>query len=39
MIGNPSPEAFGPWTGFPILCGYTALILATGNVLLVRRDA
>ena len=39
IIGNPSPDAFGPWTGFLILCGYTALILALGSVLLVRRDA
>jgi len=39
MIGNPSPDAFGPWAGFLILCGYTALILALGAVLLVRRDA
>jgi len=39
MINNPAPDAFGPWTGFLILCGYTALILAVGAVLLVRRDA
>ena len=39
MINNPPPDAFGPWTGFGILCGYTALILAVGAVLLVRRDA
>ena len=39
MISNPPPDAFGPWTGFLILCGYTALILAVGTVLLVRRDA
>jgi ABC-2 type transport system permease protein len=39
MIGNPVPDGFGPWTGFGILCGYTALILAVGAVLLVRRDA
>lgn len=39
MINNPSPDAFGPWTGFLILCGYTALVLAAGAVLLVRRDA
>jgi ABC-2 type transport system permease protein len=39
MINNPAPDAFGPWTGFGILCGYTALILAAGTVLLVRRDA
>jgi ABC-2 type transport system permease protein len=39
MIDNPVPRAFGPWTGLLILCGYTALILALGTVLLVRRDA
>jgi ABC-2 type transport system permease protein len=39
MINNPAPDAFGPWTGFGILCGYTALILAVGTVFLVRRDA
>jgi ABC-2 type transport system permease protein len=39
MIGNPAPDAFGPWAGFFILCGYTALILALGTVLVVRRDA
>ena len=39
MIGNPVPDGFGPWTGFGILGGYTALILAVGAVLLVRRDA
>jgi ABC-2 type transport system permease protein len=39
MINNPAPDAFGPWTGFGILCAYTALILAVGTVLLVRRDA
>lgn len=39
MIGNSAPDAFSPWTGFLILCGYTAAILALGTVLLVRRDA
>jgi ABC-2 type transport system permease protein len=39
MINNPAPGAFGPWTGFLILCGYTVLILVLGTVLLVRRDA
>jgi ABC-2 type transport system permease protein len=39
MIGNPAPDALGPWTGFLVLCGYTALILAIGTVVLVRRDA
>lgn len=39
MINNPAPDAFAPWTGFLILCGYTALILAVGAVVMVRRDA
>jgi hypothetical protein len=39
MSNNPVPEVFGPWAGFGIVCGYTALILAVGTVLLVRRDA
>lgn len=39
LKNNPGPDAFGPWTGFLILCGYTALILAISAVLLVRRDA
>jgi ABC-2 type transport system permease protein len=39
LINNPVPDAFSPWTGFFILCGYTLLILALGTVLLVRRDA
>jgi ABC-type transport system involved in multi-copper enzyme maturation permease subunit len=38
---NPSavPHAFGPWTGFAVLCGYAVLPLVLGTVLLVRRDA
>lgn len=39
MINNPGPDAFSPWVGFSILCGYTALILLLGAALLVRRDA
>jgi ABC-2 type transport system permease protein len=39
MINNPAPAAFGPWTGFLILCGYTVVVLVLGAVLLVRRDA
>jgi len=39
MINDPAPAAFGPWTGFFVLCGYTAVILAVGTVLMVRRDA
>jgi ABC-2 type transport system permease protein len=39
MTNNSVPHAFGPWTEFAILCGYTALALALGTVILVRRDA
>ena len=39
MINNASPDGFGPWTGFAVLCGYTALLLGLGAVVLVRRDA
>jgi ABC-2 type transport system permease protein len=39
MANNSAPDAFGPWTGFFILCAYTAAILALSTVLLVRRDA
>jgi len=30
---------FSPWGGFALLCGYTAVTLVIGAVLLVRRDA
>ena len=39
MTNNSVPHAFGPWTEFALLCGYTVLILALGTALLVRRDA
>jgi ABC-2 type transport system permease protein len=39
MTNNSVPNAYGPWTEFAILCGYTVLALALGAVLLVRRDA
>jgi ABC-type transport system involved in multi-copper enzyme maturation permease subunit len=32
-------DPFGPWTGFALLCGYAAVALIVGGVLLVRRDA
>ena len=32
-------DPFGPWTGFALLCGYAAIALVAGGVLLVRRDA
>ena len=34
-----SPEAFGPWAGFAVLCGYLALAFGAAGVLLRRRDA
>ncbi len=32
-------HSLAPWTGFALFCGYAALSLALGAVLLVRRDA
>ena len=31
--------AFNPWVGFALLCAYALVLLTTGAVLLVRRDA
>jgi ABC-2 type transport system permease protein len=39
MINDPSPDAFSPWAGFFILCGYTLVVLALATIALVRRDA
>jgi ABC-2 type transport system permease protein len=39
MIGDSGPNAFGPWTGLLIVCGYAVLVLALGTAVLVRRDA
>jgi ABC-2 type transport system permease protein len=39
MINDGHAGDFGPWVGLLVLCGYTALILVLGTVLLVRRDA
>jgi hypothetical protein len=39
MVNDPSPHGFDPRVGFLILCGYTALVLAAGTVVLVGRDA
>lgn len=39
MINDGHPGDFGPWAGLLILCGYCAIVLAVGTVLLVRRDA
>jgi hypothetical protein len=32
------PHTFAPWTGFGVYCAYTAVLLAVGSILLVRRD-
>lgn len=32
-------SAFGPWTGFGLLCAYVAALLVLGAVLVARRDA
>jgi ABC-type transport system involved in multi-copper enzyme maturation permease subunit len=37
--GDGGPHSFGPWVGFGILCGYAAVALVVGGILLVRRDA
>lgn len=44
LMAGPDPtvtarNAFSPWTELAILCGYAALTLALGTVLLVRRAA
>ena len=40
MISNTgSPEAFSPWIGLLILCGYAAATAVIGGLLLIRRDA
>lgn len=33
------PTSFTPWVGFAVLCGYAAVVLVLGGVLLARRDA
>jgi ABC-type transport system involved in multi-copper enzyme maturation permease subunit len=35
---TPDPSSLAPWTGFALLCAYTAGALAVAAVLLVRRD-
>ena len=35
---HSAPHAFSPWYGFLLLCGYAAIALMTGGILLVRRD-
>jgi ABC-2 type transport system permease protein len=39
MQTRPLAHAFGPWTGFAVLVGYAAAVLAVALALLVRRDA
>jgi hypothetical protein len=39
MVNDTHLGDFGPWVGLCILCGYAAVVLALGTVLLVRRDA
>jgi ABC-type transport system involved in multi-copper enzyme maturation permease subunit len=36
---NGFPDAFSPWVGLLILCGYAAALLVIGGLSLVRRDA
>jgi ABC-2 type transport system permease protein len=36
---KPVAHAMAPWTGFLLLCGYAAVLLAAGGWLLARRDA
>ncbi|MCU1488910.1 MAG: putative transporter transrane protein [Acidimicrobiaceae bacterium] len=36
---QPTGTAFPPWGGFTLLCGYAAVALVVGTVLLRRRDA
>jgi ABC-2 type transport system permease protein len=38
-VVKPDPAVLSPWTGFALLCAYTAIALATGGWLLARRDA
>jgi hypothetical protein len=37
-FGN-RPDAFSPWVGFALLCGYALIALVVGGWLMVRRDA
>ena len=39
VVSLHQSDAFGPWTGLLLICGYAALLLLVGGVLLVRRDA
>jgi ABC-2 type transport system permease protein len=38
-VNNGGAHAFGPWTGFFVLCVYAVGALVIGGVLLVKRDA
>jgi hypothetical protein len=40
MVVHPDAAALlGPWSGFGVFCGYAAVALVVGAVLLRRRDA
>jgi ABC-type transport system involved in multi-copper enzyme maturation permease subunit len=39
QYGPPEYFALAPWAGLAVLCGYAAVALAAGYVLLRRRDA
>ena len=39
VSGPPLANTFSPWTGLAVLCGYTAVFLVIGAVVLVKRDA
>lgn len=36
---HPDAGTLATWTGFAVFCGYAALVLIAGAVLLRRRDA
>ena len=38
-VAKPVADTLSPWSGFTLLCLYTAATLAIGGWLLVRRDA
>jgi ABC-2 type transport system permease protein len=39
LSATTDPHLFSPWIGLLLLCGYVAVVLVVGGVLLVRRDA
>jgi ABC-2 type transport system permease protein len=38
-VVKPVAHAMAPWTGFVLVCGYVAVVLAAGGWLLAKRDA